>query len=70
MVAAVAGLAALAVVLVQSVVGGTAEQVASNDARQTAADLAVTDLQERWRAETPTAQTIEGINRPFAYSWD
>ena len=52
-VAAVAGLAALAVVLVQNVVGDTAEQLASNDARQTAADLAATVLQERWRAETP-----------------
>ena len=48
-VAAVAGLAAVAVVLVQRVVGETAEQVASNDARQTAADLAVTELQRRWR---------------------
>ena len=38
-VAAVAGLAALAVVLVQKVVGDTVEQVASGDARQTAADL-------------------------------
>ena len=65
-VAAVAGLAAVAVVLVQNVVGGTAERVASNDARQTAADLAVTDLTERWQAEIPTAQTIAGINRRYA----
>ena len=40
--------------LVQNVVGDTAEQLASNDARQTAADLAATVLQGRWRAETPT----------------
>ena len=53
-VAAVAGLAALAVVLVQNVVGGTAEQIDSSDARQTAADLAVTSLAERWRAAVPT----------------
>ena len=65
-VAAVAGLAALAVVLVQNVVGDTAEQVASNDARQTAADLAVTELRRRWRAETPTASNIEEINRLYA----
>ena len=66
MVAAVAGLAALAVVLVQSVVGDTAEQVASHSARQTAADLAVTELQQRWQAETPTAQTIDRINARYA----
>ena len=56
-VAAVAGLAALAVVLVQNVVGGTAEQIDSNEARQTAADLAVTSLAERWIAEAPTSQS-------------
>ena len=66
-VAAVAGLAALAVVLVQNVVGDTAERVASNDARQTAADLAVTDLTERWLAETPTDQgDAERINRRYS----
>ena len=64
-VAAVAGLAAVAVVLVQNVVGDTAEQVASNDARQTAADLAVTELQRRWQAETPTASNIVEINRRY-----
>ena len=50
MVAAVAGLAALAVVLVQGVVGGTAESVASHSARQEAADLAATELENAWRA--------------------
>ena len=44
----------------------TTEQVASNDARQTAADLAVTELQRRWRAETPTASNIEEINRFYS----
>ncbi len=65
MVAAVAGLAAVAVVVVQNVVGGTAEQVESHSARQQAADLAVTELQRRWRAETPTVQTVDEINRHY-----
>ena len=66
-VAAVAGLAALAVVLVQKVVGDTAERVASNDARQTAADLAVTELDERWKAYVPTSQSeADEINRRHA----
>ena len=53
MVAAVAGLAALAVVLVQNVVGETAEQVASHSARREAAELAAAVQQERWRADAP-----------------
>ena len=66
-VAAVAGLAALAVVLVQNVVGGTAEQVDSSNARQTAADLAVTGLAERWIAEIPTSPSeADEINRRFS----
>ena len=66
-VAAVAGLAALAVVLVQNVVGGTADQVGSGDARQTAADLAVTELAERWQAATPTSEPeADEINRRYA----
>ena len=65
-VAAVAGLAALAVVLVQRVVGDTAEQVESTDARQTAADLAVTSLAQRWQAEVPTSQPeADEINRRY-----
>lgn len=65
-VAAVAGLAALAVVLVLNVVGGTAEEVASGDARQTAADLAVTSLAERWNAEVPTSPSeANEINRKY-----
>ena len=65
-VAAVAGLAALGVVLVQRVVGGTAERVESTDARQTAADLAVTSLAPRWQAEVPTSQReADEINRRY-----
>ena len=43
-VAAVAGLAALAVVLVQNVVGKTAEEVSSGSARKTAALLSANEL--------------------------
>lgn len=66
MVAAVAGLAALAVVLVRIVVDGTAGRVASGDARQSAADLAVTSLARRWQAEVPTSQSdADEINRRY-----
>ena len=65
-VAAVAGLGALGVVLVQNVVSGTAERVDSSDARQTAADLAVTELAERWEAAIPTSPSEAAeINRRF-----
>jgi len=43
-VAAVAGLAALAVVLVQNVVDDTAEQIADSSARLTAAEIAATEI--------------------------
>ena len=43
-VAAVAGLAALAVVLVQNVVGETSEQIAGSSARQTAATIAADQI--------------------------
>jgi hypothetical protein len=52
-VATVAGMAALAVVLVQGAVGDTAEDVASHSARQQAAVLATLELTERWQAEIP-----------------
>ena len=45
-VAAVAGLAALAVVLVQNVVGDTSEQIAGSSARETAAKIAATTIME------------------------
>ncbi len=65
-VAAVAGLAALAVVGVQNVVEDTAEQIDSSDARQTAADLAVTELAQRWQAEAPASPAeADGINRRY-----
>ena len=45
-VAAVAGLAALAVVLVQSVVSDTADQIAGSSARKTGAQVAASAVQE------------------------
>ena len=66
-VAAVAGLSALAVVLVQSVVGGTAQQIESHSARQEAAELATLVLTERWLAETPhSQQDVDRINRDYS----
>ena len=67
-VAAVAGLAAVAVVLVQGVVGGTAEDLASHSARQTAADLAANELEQRWEADEPKTQDdANRINRAYAH---
>ena len=66
-VAAIAGLAALAVVLVQNVVDGTAESVEAHSARQEAARLATEDLVDRWRAETPRDQAeADQINRVYS----
>ena len=66
-VAAVAGLAAFGVVVVQNVVGGTAESVASHSARQEAAELATTVLSERWQAASPTSQpSADRINRIYS----
>ena len=52
-VAAVAGLAALAVVLVTNVVSDTSEQIAGGSARLASADAAAADITTRARAETP-----------------
>jgi hypothetical protein len=55
----------LAVVGVQSVVGGTAEDVAAHSARQQAADLAAEGLTQRARAQLPMskddASRINGV---------
>ena len=45
-VAAVAGLAALAVVLVQNVIGETSEQIAGSSARKTAAEVAALSVEQ------------------------
>ena len=49
-VAAVAGLAALAVVLVQNVVSQTSEQIAGSSARRVAAELHAADINDEARA--------------------
>ena len=48
-VAAVAGLAALAVVLVQNVVSDTSEQIAGNSARMTSARVQADDINQQFR---------------------
>lgn len=66
MVAAVAGMAALGVVLVQSVVGDTAEQVEAHSARQQAVDLAATELENDWRSHRPsTKDEADQINARY-----
>lgn len=60
-VAAAAGLAAVGVVLVQNVVGGTAEQIESHSARQQAAGLAATELENAWRAHRPSSLDEAGL---------
>ena len=65
-VAAIAGLAALAVVLVQTVVNETAENVQSREARLTAADIATTEIHQDWRNENPTSpDEADEINRKY-----
>ena len=50
-VAAVAGLAALAVVLVQNVVGDTAEQISGSSARKTAALIAAEEIVNKAKSD-------------------
>ena len=65
-VAAVAGLAALAVVLVQNVVSDTAEQIGSNSARMTSAELTAVDITSDARAFVPAANVSAlDANKPF-----
>lgn len=67
-VAAVAGIAALAVVLVQNVVDSTAESIADHSARQEAASLATRELRMRWRAESPATQAVaDELNRVYSH---
>ena len=58
-VAAVAGLAALAVVLVTRVVSDTGEQIAGQTARVTAAKLAGAAITNEARNDAPTAATLD-----------
>ncbi len=61
-VAAVAGIAALAVVLVQNVVGDTSEQISGSSARRTALVLAADEIQADAEAATYAASTNEAQN--------
>ena len=71
LVAAVVGLAALAVVLVQREVGLSGERVGSHSARQeaaevAAAEVAAAELVRRWRSEVPVSVgDAERLNREF-----
>lgn len=65
-VAAVAGLAALAVVLVQNVVDETAEQISGSSARVTAAKLAAAEVTANARADDVPASTLSGANKTAA----
>ncbi len=60
-VAAVAGLAALAVVLVQNVVDDTAEQIGGNSARGTAARVAAERVTREARSELPEGDHMSTI---------
>ncbi|MCY4176032.1 MAG: hypothetical protein OXD37_06825 [Acidimicrobiaceae bacterium] len=65
-VAAIAGLAAVAVVLVQTVVDNTAENMADHNPRQEAADFAANELTTRWQQETPnSASEARRLNRRY-----
>ena len=57
-VAAVAGLAALAVVLVSSVVSDTSEQIAGSSARLTAAHLAGRNVTNKARVDVPDTEFL------------
>lgn len=66
-VAAVAGMAALAVVLVTNVISDTSEQVEGQSARRTAAELAAADIEddaasETWAAGAARADSIANMN--------
>ena len=62
-VAAVAGLAALAVVLVQNVVSDTSEQIAGNSARMTSARVQADDIDQQYGRSTtePTPTTKQNV---------
>ena len=61
-VAAVAGLAALAVVLVQNVVDDTAEQIGGSSARGTAAQVAAERITREKRALLPTLAEAQAVD--------
>ena len=64
-VAAVAGLAALAVVLVQNVIGETSEQIAGSSARKTAAQVAAAAVVEESKVADVTDPDFDSAGK-----WD
>ena len=68
-VAAVAGLAALAVVLVQRVVGDTSEQIAGSSARKTAAEVAALSVEEESKTLSAADVAADGRFDTWA-KWD
>ena len=69
-VAAVAGLAALAVVLVQNVIGETSEQIAGSSARKTAAEVAALSVEEESKTlEMADVATVDDKFGTWA-KWD
>ena len=69
-VAAVAGLAALAVVLVQNVVDETAEEISGSNARITAAEVAAARITSDARAALPkNSETATGYNTTTPADW-
>ena len=67
-VAAVAGLAALAVVLVQNVVSDTSEQIAGSSARKTAAQIAATEIMaDAVRAASAQPDSADTLSEWFEY---
>lgn len=62
-VAAVAGLAALAVVLVTNVVGDTSDQISGSSARKTAAELAAAEITAEARTEVAIADATPSVDR-------
>ena len=52
--------------MANNVVDDTAEGLSQTNSRQTAYDLATTELTERWTAETPTTpEEADRINRDY-----
>lgn len=65
-VAAVAGLAALAVVLVQNVVSDTSDQISGSSARRTAAQIAAADIKDdAVAARSTTAVNAGDVNDEY-----
>lgn len=69
-VAAVAGLAALAVVLVQNVVSDTSEQIEGSSARLTAAQVAAADIEEDAKVFDSIAHDPAALTADVWATWE